>query len=45
MKKYIFIEKAKYIDEYKIYLKFNDGKENILDFKDSVLFMICMRGV
>ena len=30
----LFIEDAKYIEEYKIYLKFNDGKENILDFKE-----------
>ena len=35
--KYISIEEAKYIDEYKIYLKFNDGKENILDFKNFIL--------
>ena len=37
IEKYISIEEAKYIDEYKIYLKFNDGKENILDFKDFIL--------
>lgn len=34
MKTYISIEKAHYVDEYKIYLKFNDGKENTLDFKN-----------
>jgi len=37
MKKYIFIKEAKYINGYKIYLKFNDGKENTLDFKDFIL--------
>jgi len=37
MKKYISIEKAHYVDEYKIYLKFNDGKENTLDFKNFIL--------
>ena len=37
MERYISIEKAKYIDDYKIYLKFNDGKENILDFKRFIL--------
>jgi len=33
MSQLISIEKAKYIDGYKISLLFNDGKENILDFK------------
>ena len=37
MEKYISIEEAKYIDDYKIYLKFNDGKENTLDFKNFIL--------
>ena len=37
MEKYISIKEAKYIDGYKIYLKFNDGKENILDFKNFIL--------
>jgi len=37
MSKVISIEKAKYIDDYKIYLKFNDGRENILDFKKFIL--------
>ena len=37
MKKYISIEQAKYIDGYKIYLRFNDGKENTVDFKDFIL--------
>jgi len=35
--KFISIEKAKYIDDYKIYLLFNDGKENILDFKNFII--------
>ncbi len=37
MDKYISIEKAKYVDSYKIYLKFDDGKENILDFGNFIL--------
>ncbi|CAA6809531.1 MAG: Unknown protein [uncultured Sulfurovum sp.] len=37
MEQYISIEKAHYVDEYKIYLKFNDGKENTLDFKNFIL--------
>ena len=37
MPKIISIKKAKYMDDYKIYLKFNDGKENILDFKNFIL--------
>jgi len=34
MKSYISIENARYIEDYKIYLKFNDGKENIVNFKN-----------
>ena len=37
MEQYISIEKAHYVDGYKIYLKFNDGKENTLDFKNFIL--------
>lgn len=37
MEKYISIEEAKYLNDYKIYLKFNDGKERILDFKNFIL--------
>ena len=37
MSKLITIEKAKYIDNYKISLLFNDGKENILDFKNFII--------
>lgn len=37
MEKYISIEKAKYINDYKISLLFNDGKENILDFKNFII--------
>ena len=37
MSKLISIEKAKYIDNYKISLLFNDGKENILDFKNFII--------
>ena len=37
MSKFLSIEKAKYIDDYKIYLQFNDGKENILDFENFIL--------
>ena len=34
MEKYISIKEARYIDEYKIFFKFNDDKENIIDFKN-----------
>jgi hypothetical protein len=34
MEKYLSIKEAKYIDGYKIYLKFNDNRENIIDFKN-----------
>jgi len=37
MSKLISIEKAKYIDDYKISLLFNDGKKNVVDFKDFIL--------
>jgi ribosomal protein S4E len=37
MEKYISIKEAKYIDGYRIYLKFNDGKEKTLDFKNFIL--------
>jgi len=37
MKQYISIEKAQYIDDYKIYMKFNDGKENTVDFQEFIL--------
>jgi hypothetical protein len=30
---YISITEAKYIEDYKIYLKFNDEKERLLDFE------------
>jgi len=36
MEQFISIENATYIDEYKIYLKFNDGKENIVDFQNFI---------
>jgi hypothetical protein len=36
MSKIISIKKAHYLDNYKIYLQFNDGKESILDFKDFI---------
>ena len=36
MSKIIYIKKAHYLNNYKIYLQFNDGKENILDFKDFI---------
>jgi hypothetical protein len=34
---YLEIENVKYIDHYKLYLKFNDGKENIVDFSNFIL--------
>lgn len=37
MKQYISIEQASYVDEYKIHLKFNDGKENTVDFRNFIL--------
>ena len=37
MEKYISIEEAKYVEEYKIYMRFNDGRENILDFRSFIL--------
>ena len=33
MNSFISIENAKYIDDYKIYMKFSDGKESTVDFK------------
>jgi len=35
--KTINIEDAHYTTDYKIYFKFNDGKENIVDFKPFIL--------
>ena len=35
--KTINIEEANYISEYKIHFKFNDGKENTVDFKPFIL--------
>jgi len=37
MSKLISIEKAQYVEDYKISLLFNDGKENILDFKNFII--------
>ena len=37
MSKLINIEEAKYISDYRIHLKFNDGKENTVDFKEFLL--------
>lgn len=33
----IWVEKAKYVDEYKMFIKFNDWKEGIIDLKNVVL--------
>jgi len=33
MNQIINIEKADYVSQYKIHFKFNDGKENTVDFK------------
>jgi len=30
------VESAKYVEDYKIFLKFNDGYEAIVDLKDSI---------
>ena len=37
MEKYLSIKTAKYINDYKIRIKFNDGKENIVDFKRFII--------
>ena len=37
MEKYISIKQAKYIDNYKIYLLFDDGKETTVDFKNFII--------
>ena len=37
MEKYLSIDKAKYLKDYKIYVKFNDGKEKVLDFKNFII--------
>jgi hypothetical protein len=29
----VWVEKAKYVEEYKIWIKFNNGSEGIIDFK------------
>ena len=34
---YLEIESAKYIDDYKLKLIFNDGKINIVDFENFIL--------
>jgi hypothetical protein len=33
---YLEIESAKYIDGYKLELKFNDGKVNVVDFENFI---------
>lgn len=35
--KYISIESVKYIDSYRLFIKFDDGKEQIVDFSDFIL--------
>ncbi len=37
MVNYLAIESAKYLDGYKIELKFNDGQVNIVDFENFIL--------
>ena len=37
MDKYLSIVEAQYLDNYKIKLKFNDEKENIVDLSDFIL--------
>jgi hypothetical protein len=36
MSDFISIENAKYVEDYKIYLKFNDGKESTVDFREFI---------
>jgi hypothetical protein len=33
---FIHIDNAKYIDEYKVYLLFNDGKKGVVDLKNEL---------
>jgi hypothetical protein len=33
---FIHINNAKYIDEYKVYLLFNDGKKGVVDLKNEL---------
>ena len=37
MVNYLEIESAKYLGDYKIELKFNDGKVNVVDFENFIL--------
>jgi len=37
VKPYISIKEAKYLDGYKIHFKFDDNKENVLDFERFIL--------
>jgi len=37
MNKIINIEQAEYIKDYKIHFKFNDGKENVVDFQPFIV--------
>jgi len=37
MNKIINIEQVDYINDYKIHFKFNDGKENTIDFQSFIL--------
>jgi hypothetical protein len=36
MEQYISIEKAQYVNDYKIAFRFNGGKESILDFQNFI---------
>ena len=38
MKQIISIQNAKYLQDYKIALKFNDNKENIVDFENFITY-------
>ena len=40
MSKLINIVEANYLDNYKIYFKFDDGKENVVDFETFILTAI-----
>lgn len=32
----VFLEEAKYLDNFRIFLRFNDGKSGIVDLKDTI---------
>jgi hypothetical protein len=33
----IWLEDARYVDDYRVFVRFNDGKESVIDFKNYIL--------